>query len=58
MYDLVIRGGTVHDGLGSPARLADVAIEGELVAAVGEIRSADPRSPADAFRTVQRRQRK
>jgi len=35
MHDLVIRGGTVVDGSGAPARQADVAIDGERIAAVG-----------------------
>ncbi|MEV0764387.1 amidohydrolase family protein [Nocardia sp. NPDC050435] len=34
-YDLVIRGGLVFDGAGSPPRIADVAITGGTVAAVG-----------------------
>jgi len=33
-YDIVIRGGTVVDGTGAPARLADVAIAGDRIAAV------------------------
>ena len=37
MYDVVIRGGTVHDGLGSPGRIADVAIVGERIESVGEL---------------------
>ena len=36
MYDLVIRNGTVVDGTGSKPRQADVAVEGEHIAAVGE----------------------
>ena len=35
-FDLVIRGGTVIDGTGAPARTADVAINGDRVAAVGD----------------------
>ncbi|HEY5105891.1 MAG TPA: amidohydrolase family protein [Caulobacteraceae bacterium] len=35
-YDLVIRGGRVFDGTGGPARLADIAVAGGLIAAVGE----------------------
>jgi N-acyl-D-aspartate/D-glutamate deacylase len=35
MHELVIRGGTVVDGSGAPARQADVAIDGETIAAVG-----------------------
>lgn len=36
MDDLVIRGGTVIDGTGGPARLADVAITGGQIVAIGE----------------------
>ena len=35
-HDLVIRGGTVVDGTGAPARTADVAVDGGLIAAVGD----------------------
>jgi N-acyl-D-amino-acid deacylase len=35
MHDLVIRGGTVVDGTGSSARSADIAIDGERIAAIG-----------------------
>jgi N-acyl-D-aspartate/D-glutamate deacylase len=37
MHDLVIRNGRVIDGSGSPARHADVAIEGDRIVAVGEV---------------------
>ena len=37
MHDLVIRGGTVVDGTGAAARLADVAIDGGLVTLVGTV---------------------
>ena len=36
-YDLVIRGGTVVEGTGAPARRADIAIDGERIAAVGDL---------------------
>jgi len=35
MHDILIRGGTVVDGTGAPGRVADVAIDGDRVAAVG-----------------------
>lgn len=40
-YDVLIRGGTVVDGTGSAGRRADVAIQGDRIAVVGDI-------PADA----------
>lgn len=36
-YDLIIRGGTIADGLGSPLFKGDVAVKGDIIAAVGEI---------------------
>jgi len=36
-HDLVIRGGTVHDGLGSAPRIADVAVKDGLIVAVGDV---------------------
>ena len=36
MHDLVIRGGTVVDGTGAPARRADIAIDADKISAVGE----------------------
>ncbi|HEY4947596.1 MAG TPA: D-aminoacylase, partial [Acidimicrobiales bacterium] len=35
MHDLVIRGGTVVDGTGAPARTADVAVDDGRVSGVG-----------------------
>src|SRR5690606_29451952 len=34
MHDLVIRGGTVVDGSGAPARAADIAIDGDRIVEV------------------------
>ena len=44
-FDLVIRGGTVVDGTGAPVYAADVALNGDAIAAVGSI-------PADQGRRV------
>ena len=35
MYDLKITGGILHDGSGAPGRVADIAIEGGRIAAIG-----------------------
>jgi N-acyl-D-aspartate/D-glutamate deacylase len=35
MFDLVIRNGTVLDGSGAPRRIADIAVQGGKIAAVG-----------------------
>jgi N-acyl-D-aspartate/D-glutamate deacylase len=47
MHDLVIRNGRVVDGTGTPARVADIAIDGDRITAVGEVREAG-RSEIDA----------
>jgi N-acyl-D-amino-acid deacylase len=39
--DLVIRGGLVYDGSGAPPRRVDVALAGERIAAVGEVRAGE-----------------
>jgi N-acyl-D-amino-acid deacylase len=46
VHDLVIRGGTVYDGTGSPGRVADVAIDRGKVVSVGP--AARGRSEVDA----------
>jgi N-acyl-D-amino-acid deacylase len=40
-YDVVIAGGTVYDGSGAPGVRADVAITGDEIKAVGDLRDAD-----------------
>ncbi|MDA1163103.1 MAG: amidohydrolase family protein [Planctomycetota bacterium] len=47
MFDLMIRGGTVIDGTGSPRAMADVGITGDRIAAVGVLPP-----DAEAVRTV------
>ncbi|MCC7271972.1 MAG: D-aminoacylase [Alphaproteobacteria bacterium] len=47
-YDLLVRGGTVHDGTGAAPRRADVAVTGDRIAAVGDLATATARSVVDA----------
>jgi N-acyl-D-amino-acid deacylase len=47
-YDIVIRNGRVIDGSGSPAVLADVALRGDRIAALGKIPAAAGRIEIDA----------
>ena len=47
-FDVVIRGGTVYDGTGSPGRRADVGIRGDRIAGVGDLASAPARATVDA----------
>jgi N-acyl-D-amino-acid deacylase len=39
-YDLIIRGGTLHDGTGGAPRVADLAVRDGRIAAIGEIRGS------------------
>ncbi len=48
MIDLVITGGTVVDGTGAPGNAADVAVEDGRIAAIGDLRDADPERRIDA----------
>src|SRR5262245_55080997 len=45
-FDLIIRGGDVVDGTGSPARRADVGVRGDSIAEIGDL------SAATAGRTI------
>jgi N-acyl-D-amino-acid deacylase len=48
LYDCIIRNGTVYDGSGAPPIMADVAIDGQMIAAVGTLGSARGRTEIDA----------
>jgi N-acyl-D-amino-acid deacylase len=45
-FDLVIRGGTLVDGTGSPGRPADVGVVGDRIEAVGDLAAVDARDVA------------
>lgn len=47
-FDVVIRGGTVYDGTGTPGRRADVAVRGDRIAAIGDLTSVQAASIIDA----------
>lgn len=48
MYDLLIRGGRIVDGTGSPWYRGDVAVRGDRIAAVGLLPEAQARDTVDA----------
>jgi len=48
MHDLVIRGGTVVDGTGAPARTADVAVDGGRISDVGSLSGESANRTVDA----------
>ena len=47
-YDVVLRGGAVYDGSGGPPAVADVAVRGDTVTAVGDLRGARGSREIDA----------
>jgi N-acyl-D-amino-acid deacylase len=47
-YDVILRGGTVYDGSGGPAVVADVGVRSDAIAAVGDLRAAKGRREVDA----------
>ena len=47
-YDLVIRRGTLYDGSGQPPRVADIAVSGDKIAAIGELDGSAGRQEIDA----------
>jgi N-acyl-D-amino-acid deacylase len=47
-FDVLIRGGTVYDGSGSPPAQADVAIRADKIVAVGNIPAAGAKTVVDA----------
>lgn len=47
VFDLVLRGGSLVDGTGAPARLADVGVLGDRILAVGDLSALDPATVSD-----------
>lgn len=47
-YDVVIRNGTIYDGLGGQSFVGDVAIEGDRIAAIGDLGDAPAANEIDA----------
>ncbi len=47
-YELIIRGGTIYDGLGGIPFVADLAISGDRIAAIGDLSSATGAREIDA----------
>jgi N-acyl-D-amino-acid deacylase len=47
-YDAIIRGGTVYDGTGAAGRVADIAIEGDRIAKIGDLKKARGEKEIDA----------
>src|SRR5437588_7562856 len=47
-FDVVIKGGTVYDGTGGEGRVADVAIRGDRIVAVGDFPKASAKNTIDA----------
>ena len=47
-HDIIIRGGTLYNGSGSPPFIADVAIDNGVIAVIGSLTEARGRTEIDA----------
>ena len=47
-FDVIIRGGNIYDGSGSPYFVADIAIQHDTIAAIGELTNAKGRKEINA----------
>jgi len=46
-YDLILRGGTIYDGSGNASYVGDVALNGETIAALGDLGNATAKAEID-----------
>ncbi|MHB8502406.1 MAG: D-alanyl-D-alanine carboxypeptidase/D-alanyl-D-alanine endopeptidase [Candidatus Acidiferrales bacterium] len=51
-YDIIIRNGHILDGTGNPWYAADLAIEGDRIAAIGDMREAHAKREIDAHSQI------
>jgi len=47
-YDVIIRNGTVYDGSGNPGIIQDIAIKGDTIAAMGDLKGKEAKQIIDA----------
>src|SRR5581483_727545 len=47
-FDVLVRGGTVHDGTGKPGRRADLAVRGDRIVKIGDLAGARAKVVIDA----------
>ena len=52
MFDVILRGGLIVDGTGSPARRADLGIQRDRIVAIGNLGTADAAQVLDASKRV------
>ena len=48
-FDVVIHHGTIYDGSGSPARVADIGVIGDQIAAIGDLSTTKGKTDIDAI---------
>jgi N-acyl-D-amino-acid deacylase len=47
-FDVIVRGGTVYDGSGSPGRRVDIGIKGDRIARIGDLSGESAKTTTDA----------
>ena len=47
-FDVIVRGGTVYDGTGSPGRRADIGIKGDRIERIGDLSGESAKTTTDA----------